>query len=556
MSACRERSIPFFAKVDAPGPPEQCVVTGSIEELGHWNARSGLVLHWRGGAWVTKEPLLLSPGIDVEFKFVRLRYGFTDWEPCGNRTMQVPLSGELALEGRFGGDSMLTVLDSQSQLSAHIEDGTEPPVDPRPFDLRRCETLSSLRYEEMASELMAQHKALELRQQEQEKLLAQQALDTERLRAELQKARLESARLAQEAEQAKLAIKTGPATWGWGTSSRANSCQTREASISDGFVPATSSSEDSRTAKSCHLLAPNVSATCAPASRSLETLNKASTCQPVETNFPNTGADSVENARLSADMTVQSELREERVANAYTNDTSPLSPKLIYTPGNTTPAQCEAPAVGAVPSPCFVSSSASSSLAKVSTAASTPLSSSDCPKKTEGRPLHGDAGKGHVWNSRSSLKSPNQAGLISPMRSFRGTRTGFYRSPQVTGYGRLQAHAAPLSARTSSPAHARLQNFAYDVGLGKDAELGAEQCPEGSSDAQKTPSKEATIAALLAARGASPVIIRTPDEPCEVDEKEDWQRKAPGLLMSKEVEAAFSNARLRFSDRMHSNMSR
>eukprot|EP00930_Biecheleria_cincta_P044787 TRINITY_DN30844_c0_g1_i1.p1 TRINITY_DN30844_c0_g1~~TRINITY_DN30844_c0_g1_i1.p1 ORF type:complete len:580 (-),score=76.33 TRINITY_DN30844_c0_g1_i1:191-1894(-) len=564
MSVSRENNVSLRAKVDAPGPPEQCVVTGSIEALGLWNPRSGLVLHWRGGAWVTKEPLLLAAGIYVEFKFVRLRYGFVDWEPGCNRTMQVPLSGELALEGRFGGDSMLTVLESQPQVPVIAEARTEPPVDARPSDSQRFEAVSLSRYEEMASQLMAQHKALELRQRQQESLLAQQAQDTERLRAELQEARLESARLAQEAEQSKSVFKTGAAMWGWKASSGAIACQPREASVPSELVLGTGSWEGSPTANVCCQVGPkSPTTTCAPASCGSETPNKATTCQSLETRLASASPSSVESMRPSVGMDSQSELGEEEVANTYTNLADETSARVIYTPGGKAPVGCEAPDVKALPSPFFSSSPTTPSLAKSSTAASTPPTSSGCPKKTDGRLLHGGAGKGHLWGSRSSLPTPHQGVLSSPMRSFRDIRAGFWQTPRVAGYGRSQALAAPLSANSSSSSFrkARSQHFAYDVaaGPGKDAtSVRAEPCPQRASDDQKTPSREATIAALLAARGASPVMIRTPDEPCEMSEmrQDDWQREGPGLLMSKEVEAAFSNARLRFSQRLHKTTSR
>jgi len=459
--------------------------------------------------------------------------------------------------GRFGADSMLSVLELQTQMPVSAEDRTEPLVGPRPSDLLRFEAASSLRYEEMASELMAQHKALELRQRQQESLLAQQAQDTKRLRAELQEARLESARLSQEAEQSKSVFKAGADTWGWKTCGVA-ACHLREASVPSGVTPATGSSEGSQTADACHLAEPNAPTTGAHASWGSETPNKATACQSLGTNVASARPSLVGSMRLSIGMETQSGLCEEEqatAADAYkhlANET----PELIY-------AGCEAPDVRAVPSPFFVSSPTTPSLAKSSTTASTPLSSSGYPKKMDGRLLHGDAGKGHLWNSKSILPAPNRGALTSPIRSYRGiTRAGYCQSPRVAGYGRNQALAAPLSAGSSSSGKVRSQHFVDDaaVGSARGAKLvGEEQYSQRPSNAQKPSSREATIAALLAARGASPIMIRTPDEPCEMSEmpsQDDWQREAPGLLMSKEVEAAFSNARLRFSERMHRTTSR
>eukprot|EP00930_Biecheleria_cincta_P043301 TRINITY_DN29751_c0_g1_i2.p1 TRINITY_DN29751_c0_g1~~TRINITY_DN29751_c0_g1_i2.p1 ORF type:complete len:614 (-),score=98.73 TRINITY_DN29751_c0_g1_i2:488-2329(-) len=608
MLGSHERIVSFVAKVDAPGPPEQCVVTGSIEELGLWNPRSGLVLHWNGSAWVTKEPLLLAAGIYVEFKFVRLRYGYVDWEPGSNRTMHVPLSGKLVLEGGFATDSMLTVLESQPSLPASEQGRTERPEIRKHSDLRHFVAAAAPRYEDMASELAIQHKALEAKQQQQDMLLAQQARHMEMLRTELQEARLLSASLVSEAEQAKAVSDTGSARCCWETSTRANARQPREMSALSTNMSATGSCEATQNANLYQPL--EVSA---PSVKAL----KASAWQPLEANSPSAAASPVESTRLPT-VEFQSDMGDEQLASTYEEDTKTVSVRSPPIPDNGATAECQAPPdVGAVPLPFFASptlsfeakaSTAASTptpscvakaltaksislcsigcpnKAEASTAASTPLLSIGCPKTAEGQLLHGQR---QLWNSRSGypdrrqavLRSPiqslrsvraadtnrKQAVPSSPMHSFRSVRLGYFQSPR-TSSGRSPVFATPLSAASSSLRTGRLQNSANDAaacaGMGAES-VRSQQCSRQTCDVQKTSNREATIAALEAARGASPVSPRTPGESCELAEQPleaeleaDWLRDSPGLVMSTEVEAAFSSAKLRFSEWTNDSMRR
>lgn len=328
---------------------------------------------------------------------------------------------------------------------------------------------------------------------------------------------------------------------------------TRQASA----YPALGSWEVTRQASAYQQLeasAPNANA---PIQCGWEPPRKVGAWQSLETNHPGAGARPIVST-LPSTTEFQSESSENCVTNTYKEETKTNFETLISVPSPRSPNEksatgSQAPDVGAVPLPYF-GSPAPSFEAKASTASSTPIRSS--PKRPEGRPLHG---QGQLWNSRASFSERSQSLLGSPIQSFRGLRAGtsFQSSPwpRVTS-GRRSAFATPLSAGGSSLQKGRPQHSASDAA----ARPESGQSSRRSSDAQQTSKREATIAALLAARGASPVMSHTPGEPCEIADgmplEKDWRKGSPTLVMSREVEAAFSSASKRFSERTHGPMSR
>jgi len=112
--------------IDAPTDyGEHMVVTGSVPELGDWDAEKGLLLQWTAEGWVgwTELPL----GTHARFKFVR-RHALEEGAACtwcagGDRVLSLPLEPTLAVDvaGVWTDPATLEGCEEQPDLEAAVE---------------------------------------------------------------------------------------------------------------------------------------------------------------------------------------------------------------------------------------------------------------------------------------------------------------------------------------------------------------------------------------------------------------------------------------------------